>query len=134
MKPFSLAAGAGVAYDYGIPHRFKLGEVQHQRGVAIFELDTVAGEEPPMHTHGTEDEAFYILSGRITFHCDGQDFPLSAGGFMFLPMGLKHGYTIGQGERVKLLVITFPPRQPASAWGGYAADVESQGERNKDEG
>ncbi len=85
-----------------MPHLIKLGEVNGGRGAAIFELDTCAGEEPPLHTHNAEDEVFYVISGELTFHCDGQDFPLKHGGFMFLPKGLKHGYTIKAGERVQL--------------------------------
>jgi quercetin dioxygenase-like cupin family protein len=126
MKPYALNAGEGTRYDYGIPHLIKLGETAG-RGAAIFELDTCAGEEPPLHTHRTEDEVFYVLSGEITFHCDGQDFPLSAGGFMFLPKGLPHGYAIARGQRAKLLVIAFPTRESADTWGGYANDVETQG-------
>ncbi len=127
MKPYALQSDEGIRYDYGITHLFKLGEAAQGRGVAIFELDTCAGEEPPMHTHKTEDEVFVVMSGSITFHCDGQDFPLTQGGFMFLPKGLQHGYTMTPGERVKLLVITFPTREPERPWGGYAADVETQG-------
>ncbi len=129
MKPFALQAGQGTRFDYGIPHLIKLGEFQHGRGAAVFELDTCAGEEPPMHTHRTEDEVFYVLSGEITFHCDGQDFPVSSGGFMFLPKGIRHGYTIGPGARAKLLVITFKPSESAGTWDGYVADVETQGTR-----
>ncbi len=128
MKPYALAAGEGRTFDYGIPHVVKAGELLPGRGAAFFELTTRAGEEPPPHTHRTEDEVFYVLEGSLTFHCDGQDFPVTAGGFMYLPRGLQHGYTIPTGADVRLLVVTFPVRETGPGWGGYLADVETQGE------
>ncbi len=128
MKPYSLKAGEGRTFDYGIPHVLKTGELNPGRGAAIFELNTKAGEEPPDHTHGTEDECFYVVEGKICFHCDGQTFDLEQGGFMFLPMGMKHGYKIKGEGPVRLLVITNPVRESEQGWGGYIADVESQGE------
>jgi quercetin dioxygenase-like cupin family protein len=127
-KPFALESGQGWAYEYGIRHVVKCGERGTGNGAAIFELTTRKGEEPPTHSHGTEDEAFYVLEGEIAFHCDGQTFELSKGGFVFLPKGSRHGYTFPNDGEVRLLAITFPTREVDDGWGGYVSDVESQGE------
>lgn len=88
------------------------------------------GEEPPDHTHATEDEMFYVLEGALTFRCGGQSFEVTQGGFIFLPRGIEHGYTIDNDAPVRLLVITAPVREGASGgWGGFVSDMElGQGE------
>src|SRR5262245_23880028 len=92
--PYSLASGEGWTHKYDIPFTIKAGELNPGRGVAFMEYTTQKGEEPPDHTHPTEDELFYIIQGALTFRCGGESFELSDGGFMYLPQGIKHGYTI----------------------------------------
>jgi hypothetical protein len=49
---------------------------------------------------------------------------------MYLPCGLKHGYTVRSEGIVHLIVVTFPVRESRGVgWGGFIADVERQGER-----
>ena len=128
MKPYMLQAGEGWTYHYGIDHTVKASELQFGRGAAVIEYTTRQGEEPPDHTHPTEDELFYVLSGALTFHCGGETFEVGTGGFIYLPQGIEHGYTIGNDAPVRLLVVTFPTQTLQNGWGGYAADVEGQGE------
>ena len=98
-------------------------------GAAVLEYVTRKGEEPSSHTHKTEDEMFYVLEGSITFHCGEATFDLEQGGFIFLPAGIQHGYTIRSEEPVRLIVVTAPVRDAAGGWGGFIADMESgQGE------
>jgi quercetin dioxygenase-like cupin family protein len=129
MPPYTLKAGEGRTYRYGIPFVVKAGELQPGRGAAFTEYTTRKGEEPPDHTHPTEDEIFYVLAGEMTFRCGGESFDVSQGGFMYLPRGIKHGYTIRSESAVRLIVVTFPTRENAGeGWGGFIADVERQGE------
>ncbi len=128
MEPYTLKAGEGWTYRYGIDMTVKLGELHAGRGAAFTEYTTRKGEKPPDHTHPTEDEIFYVLSGALTFRCGGQSFEVDTGGFIFLPQGIEHGYTIRSDDPVRLLVVTFPTRAAAQGWGGFIADVEAQGE------
>jgi len=129
VEPYALKAGEGWTYRYGIAMTVKLGELHPGRGAAFTEYTTRKGEEPPDHTHPTEDEIFYVLSGELTFRCGGQSFEIDAGGFIFLPQGMEHGYTIRSEEPVRLIVVTFPTHAAAGeGWGGFIADVEGQGE------
>jgi quercetin dioxygenase-like cupin family protein len=123
-KAYSLADGDGWTYRYGIDFAIKSGEIRPGSGTAVLEYTTRKGEEPPDHTHKTEDEMFYVLEGSITFHCGADKFHLTTGGFAFLPRGIKHGYTIDNDDLVKLLVITCPVRDAAVGWGGFVADME----------
>ena len=130
VGPYALKAGEGWTYRFGIDFTVKASEVREGSGAAVFEYVTRRGEEPSGHTHETEDEMFYVLEGAITFTCGGQTFDLEKGGFVFLPRGTEHSYTIRSQEPVRLIVVTSPGREGASGgWGGYVSDLElGQGE------
>lgn len=129
MRPYALKAGEGWTYRYGINFTVKAGELQPGRGAAFTEYTTQKGEEPPDHTHPTEDEIFYVLAGELTFRCGDKSFAVGEGGFIYLPQGIEHGYTIRSEEPVRLIAITFPTRPTTGeGWGGFIADLESQGE------
>jgi quercetin dioxygenase-like cupin family protein len=129
-RAYALKAGEGWQYRFGIDFTLKASEIHNGNGTAFMEYVTRKGEEPPSHTHGTEDEMFYVLEGAITFHCGEESFDLEKGGFIFLPAGIEHGYTIRSEDPVRLLVTTAPPRpEGQGGWGGFVADLESgQGE------
>ena len=120
----------GWTYRFGIDFLVKAGEVREAGGAALMEYLTVKGEEPPDHTHASEDEMFYVLEGALTFRCGDQAFNVEKGGFIFLPRGVRHGYSIRSDEPVRLLVVTAPLREGASdGWGGFVSDMElGQGE------
>ncbi len=130
MRPYALNSGEGWVYRFGVAFVVKAGEVQAGRGATFLEYVTQQGEEPPAHTHPTEDEMFYVLEGSITFQCGEERFDLEKGGFIFLPHGIQHGYTIRSQEPVHLIVVTAPVREGQSGgWGGFVSDLElSQGE------
>ena len=129
-RPYALKADEGWTYRYGVDFILKAGEMQEGSGAAVLEYVTRKGEEPSSHTHATEDEMFYVLEGNITFHCADESFDLNQGGFIFLPRGIKHGYTIRSDKPVRLLVVTSPVREGmGGGWGGFVSDMESgQGE------
>jgi quercetin dioxygenase-like cupin family protein len=129
IRPYALRAGEGWTYNYGIDFTVKAGELGQGRRLAVVEYTTRPGEEPPDHTHATEDEIFYVLAGALTFRCGGEVFEVSDGGFVYLPRGIEHGYTIrGEGE-TRLLVMTAPVAgDGARGWGGFVADFEAEGE------
>jgi len=127
--PYALAAGEGWTYHYGIDFTLKARELAGRPRLAFMEYTTRIGEEPPDHVHATEDEIFYVLQGSLIFRCGGRAFPLRDGGFIFLPRGIEHGYQITSAGDVRLLVVTSPaPEGVAAGWGGFAADLERDGE------
>ena len=124
-QPYALKGGEGWVYRYGIDFTLKASEVQNGNGAAFLEYVTRKGEEPPSHTHRTEDEMFYVLEGDITFQCSEETFDVEQGGFIFLPAGIRHGYTIRSENPVRLLVVTAPVRSHKSqGWGGFVSDME----------
>jgi quercetin dioxygenase-like cupin family protein len=129
MRPYALKAGEGWTYHYDIDFTVKAGELGRGRRVAVVEYTTRTGEEPPVHTHATEDEIFYVLRGALTFQCGDETFDVGDGGFVFLPRGVPHGYTIRSDGDVRLLAVTSPAQEDAAGgWGGFVADFEATGE------
>jgi quercetin dioxygenase-like cupin family protein len=128
MRPYALSAGEGWTYHYGIDFTIKAGELGQGRQLAIIEYTTRRGEEPPDHTHPTEDEIFYVLQGALTFRCGEETFELENSGVVFLPRGIPHGYTIRSEGDVRLLVVTAPaPENAIGGWGGFGASIEAAG-------
>ena len=127
MRPYVLQAGEGWTYRHDIDFTVKAGELDPGRGATFTEYATRKGEEPSLHSHPTEDEMFYVLSGDLTFYCGDASFNVGAGGFVYLPRGHKHGYTIRSGGPVRLIVVTFPVREEAGeGWEGFIADLERE--------
>ena len=128
IKPYVLKANEGWIYHLGPDFCVKTGELQGC-GATFLEYVTKKGEEPEDHTHTTEDEMFYVLEGAVTFHCGQETFEVEKGGFIFLPHGLRHGYTIRSQEPAHLIIVTSPVKERAGGWGGFVSDIESgQGE------
>ena len=128
-RPYALRASEGWTYFAGIDFTVKAGELGTGRRAAVLQYTTRAGEEPPDHTHDTEDEIFYVLRGALTFRCGGESFDVEDGAFVFLPRGMEHGYAIRSDGDVTLLVVTTPPQDGATdGWGGFIGDIESEGE------
>lgn len=126
MVAYALKRGEGRRYRQGIDFTLKAGERETTNGAAVIEYVARKGEEPPDHVHPTEDEMFYVLEGAITFQCGDQTFDLDAGGFVFLPRGVPHGYTIRSNGAVRLLAVTAPPRELGPGWSEFVGDLEER--------
>ena len=50
------------------------------------------GGGPPAHIHSREDEAFFLLSGELTFLVGEEEVVLGAGTFLNVPRGTKHRF------------------------------------------
>jgi quercetin dioxygenase-like cupin family protein len=131
IGPHSVAVGLGWSYRFaelGIDFDVKVGEERHGRRLAVFELATRPGEEPPVHTHATEDEFFYVLDGEVAFRCGEERFEVAGGGCVLLPRGLPHGYRI-VSPTARLLVVTTPaPEDGVRGWGGFVSSFERNSE------
>jgi len=62
-------------------------------------------------------EAFYILEGEYIMYLDDREVTCPAGSFIFIPLGVRHGFTVGNVPSRKL-VFFFP-----AAMVGYFDDL-----------
>ncbi len=80
----------------------------------------------PSHRHRHEDEAWYVLEGRLTFWLAEEIFTAGAGDFVFGPRGITHRFRVDSEEARFLLVLTpagFEEFTRASGWPATAATL-----------
>ena len=63
---------------------------------------------PPMHVHESEDDAFYVLEGEITFLLDGSEVVAGPGTFALVPPGVAHTFANRGGEVLRVLNVHAP--------------------------
>ncbi|WP_433477259.1 cupin domain-containing protein [Spirillospora sp. CA-142024] len=75
--------------------------------LAVLEQRFTPAGDPPRHVHANEDEAFYVLDGRLGATI-GDDAMVSAGPgeLVFLPRGVPHGLHAQTDEVHGLLLLT----------------------------
>ena len=66
------------------------------------------GTATPLHRHSREAEVFFLLDGSMTYRAGEQTFRLSAGDFIWLPVGLPHGFRVSGSTPVRFLGLTTP--------------------------
>ena len=67
----------------------------------------VRGSEPPLHVHADDDEAPYVLDGRITVYAGDEILEAATGAFVFLPRAVPHTFAV-DSCRARLLVVVAP--------------------------
>jgi hypothetical protein len=58
--------------------------------------------------HEAEEEAFYLLEGQLQVTCGDQTWTVGAGGFVLLPRGIPHAFSVTGSAGTKLLQISSP--------------------------
>ena len=107
--PYLLREEEGEALWFlGSLATVKAGGAQTGGRLAVVEFLNPPGFAPPLHCHREEDEAFYVLSGRAEFRCDGRVLPAGPGDFVLLPVGRPHTFLVGPDEPLRTLQITTP--------------------------
>ena len=101
------AADGPQLWFVGTRMNVKAGGAQTGGAFTVIEWSAPAGFGPPLHVHGREDEAFYILDGQISVQCGAKRFTAGPGDFTFLPRGIPHTFLVTRGP-VRGLQITAP--------------------------
>jgi quercetin dioxygenase-like cupin family protein len=80
-----------------------------QTGGAFLLLEELAGrgKATPLHTHPSEEESFYFLEGEALVQIDGVEHACGPGGFICIPRGIPHAYTI-TSETARTLILVTP--------------------------
>jgi mannose-6-phosphate isomerase-like protein (cupin superfamily) len=106
--PVLVRAGEGRSvWSLGGRFTVKLDGIASAGRFSIVEALALRTTEPPLHIHHREDEAWYILDGRMTFHVADQSLAATRGDFVIAPMGLPHTFTVDV-EPSRVLVFAAP--------------------------
>jgi mannose-6-phosphate isomerase-like protein (cupin superfamily) len=105
---FAVMPGEGRVIDL---HEFEMLVKADSRGtggvVSVLEATEPPGFGPPIHVHHDAAEAFYVLEGEYLMHLDGEEVRCPAGSFIFIPLGVPHGFRVG-GVPSRKLNFYFP--------------------------
>lgn len=66
------------------------------------------GDPTPLHRHGREEEAFYVLSGHLAVWVDGCETVADPGTFLVIPRGVPHAARRLGNEPVRMLTLISP--------------------------
>jgi mannose-6-phosphate isomerase-like protein (cupin superfamily) len=77
--------------------------------MSIVELWGPPGDMPPLHLHRSDDEAWVVLEGEVSFFI-GSDEPVnvSTGEVAFGPKGVAHTYRVESGRPARWLAVCTP--------------------------
>jgi quercetin dioxygenase-like cupin family protein len=107
-KPYLLRAGEGESvWSLGGRFTAKATADVTQGRFSLIEAVAFQATEPPMHVHHLEDEAWYILDGKMTFYVGDEIVEATAGCFAFAPRGIPHAFTV-DAEPTRVLVLASP--------------------------
>ena len=91
-----LRPGEGRSIDLGNFSMSVKATTDETRGAfTLLEASEPAGFGPPMHIHHDAAEAFYVLAGEYHIFIEDREFTCPTGSFIYIPVGLRHGFRVG---------------------------------------
>lgn len=110
QKPTIIYADDPRRQTGGVENRFDMlatgAETDGQ--YLLMEATIAPGGHPPKHIQTREEEMFYILSGTLTFHADGQEVIARPGTFLNIPKNVEHWFENVSDAPAKMLVLFAP--------------------------
>jgi quercetin dioxygenase-like cupin family protein len=107
QRAFGLEVGEGNARWWGSGlATIKVTGRQSDGRYTLVEVLEPEGEEAPLHVHHTEDEAFWVLEGELTFEVGDETIKASPGSFLFGPKDVPHRYTVNSGPARMLFLLS----------------------------
>src|SRR5215218_2950026 len=108
-RGFAYNQGEGAHFSlFGLPGITKAGSSGTGGSFSLTELELPPGFAPLRHTHRHEDEAFFVLEGRVRVFCGEDEWVLDPGGFVFLPRDIVHGFEVEGPGPLRKLALTVP--------------------------
>jgi quercetin dioxygenase-like cupin family protein len=107
-RPFLVRPGEGQSvWSLGGRFTIKVGGQDAEGRFALVEAVAFQSTEPPLHIHHYEDEAWYILDGKMTFYVGDTVLEATAGSSVLAPKGIPHTFTVDV-EPTRVLVFASP--------------------------
>lgn len=91
-------------------------------GYGITHQQGIEGSGPPPHSHAW-DEAFFVLSGEISFRCGEETFLCPPGTLVHVPGNTIHAFTYGAGGG-SMLELTSRESQSAEMFTQVDAEID----------
>jgi mannose-6-phosphate isomerase-like protein (cupin superfamily) len=102
-RPFVIGPREGRFIDLGEFGMTVKASADETAGVvSVLEAEEPPGFGPPIHVHHDAAEAFYVLEGEYVMYLEDGEVVCPAGSFIFIPMGVQHGFRVGDRPSRKL--------------------------------
>lgn len=108
LQPRVNAANEPPIYFLGLPTIVRATGQTTGGGFGLVEQVMPAGFSSPYHTHHLEDEAFYVLEGKMAFVCDGNWTIAGPGTYVFGPRNIPHGFKVLGNAPARMLLLCSP--------------------------
>lgn len=107
-KAYVMKADEGQAFWFaGALMILKAAGDQTDGHFAFLDQHVPGDYAAPRHVHHTEDEAWYVLEGDVTFYCGNDTFTAGPGAWVFLPRDVPHAFKVG-AKGGRLLTMSAP--------------------------
>lgn len=104
-----VPAGRGAVQNVlGTTHINKALPADTHGAFSLIEIALPPRMGPPMHSHANDSEAFYILSGEITFETPDGAVTGTVGDVCVLPAGGTHAFRNDGDTTARALVVIAP--------------------------
>ncbi|WP_186729069.1 cupin domain-containing protein [Sphingomonas panacisoli] len=105
---FVPAGSAELLSILGMTHHTMItpDETDGQFTALVVDIPPECG--PPMHSHATDSEFFYVLDGTLTLSDPDGDIEAGPGDFCFLRAGGSHAFRNATDRPVRALVVVTP--------------------------
>ena len=110
-RPHKVIAANDGLLRHSVPGetlRYKVTGDETSGALDIFVLDIQPASGPPLHIHHQQHETIYFLTGRYKVQLGDEVFHCEAGGFVHIPMGVRHAF-LNVSDRPGECMITFSP-------------------------
>ncbi len=102
-----LAPGEGRPIDLGnFGMTVKAAGAETDGLLSLLESDEPPDFGPPMHIHQDAAEVFYVLKGEYRIFIGDDEWACPAGSFVYIPIGVPHGFRVGSVQSSKLNLYT----------------------------
>lgn len=75
---------------------------------SFVELTEMPGTKTTWHRHPRSDQAYFVREGVFTVKVEEKVYELTAGGYVFIPRGTRHGHANFGTQPVKVLLTNAP--------------------------
>jgi mannose-6-phosphate isomerase-like protein (cupin superfamily) len=103
QRSFVVGPGEGRFIDLSAFGMTVKADAKQTAGVvSVLEAEEPPGFGPPIHVHDDAAEAFYVLEGEYIMYLEDREVACPAGSFIFIPVGVRHGFKVGNVPSRKL--------------------------------
>jgi mannose-6-phosphate isomerase-like protein (cupin superfamily) len=108
QEALAVASGQGEArWWFGMLAEIKATAGSTGGGLTLVEITCGPGYQAPLHVHHRDDEGFWVLDGRVTFHVGDGSVQAGPGDYAYGPRNVPHRFDVGD-EGCRMLFILTP--------------------------